>query len=377
MAVPAALRRAVAIQSLSNAGTSAVALFIPLLAHRLGASAWELGLIGASFGGALFVSAYVFGRAADQGRRRHLIRLGMAACAFAAPLHAFATDPSGLALARGLFGFASGIYPAALISYAYDANRRPGRFAGWGALGWGVGTLGAGLLGDDPLVFWASAALLLAALGFALRLEPRPEARLKVSWFPREVIATNLPAYLAMLFRHTGAAAVWVIFPLYLVQLGASPLWIGVLYFLNTGTQFLFMGWLDRFAARDLVLAGLVTSAVVFVLFYLAPTWEVLLPVQVLLALSWGTLYVGTLAWVMEHNVERATSSGLLQSTQSLAGVVGPLLGGLVAHAGGYGATMLFAAAMSLLAVPLFLASARRVERRQRAARDVVVPAER
>jgi MFS family permease len=370
-----ALRRAALIQGLSNAGTSAAGLFIPLLAARLGASAFELGLIGACFGAALFVSAWVFGRLADAGRRRHLIRLGMLATALAVPLHVLAEDPAGLAVARGLFGFASGIYPSALISYAYDAQRRPGRFAGWGALGWGVGTLLAGLLGDRPEVFLASAAMLLAAFLVALRLEARPEVKLKVPWVPREVIATNLPAYLAMLTRHTGAAAVWIVFPLYLVDLGASPLAIGAIYFLNTGSQFLFMGWLDRFPAYHLVLAGLGSSVVVFLLFWAAPTWEYIVPVQLLLALSWGFLYVGTLAWVMERNVERATSTGLLHSSQSLAGIAGPLLGGVVAAWGGYGATMLFAAAMSAIGIPIFLASARRAERRakERAAREVVV----
>lgn len=373
MGLSAGLRRAVVIQALSNAGTSAVGLFVPLLAHRLGASDLEVGLIGAAFGGALFASAWVFGRLGDMGRRRHLIALGLAACAVAAPLHALATDPATLALARGLFGFASGIYPAALIAYAYDAHRRPGRFAGWGALGWGAGTLAAGLLGDDPRVFLLASGAMAGALLAALRLEERPEARMRVPWFPREVVRTNLPAYLAMMTRHTGAAAVWVVFPLYLVQLGATPFWIGVIYFLNTGTQFFFMGFLDRFPARGLVLGGLVSSVAVFVAFWAAPSWEWVIPVQPLLAVSWGLLYVGALAWVMERNVERSTSTGLLQGSQSLSNIVGPVLGGLVAQAAGYHATLLFAAAMSAVGIPIFLLAARRVEARERAAREVVL----
>lgn len=369
---PPGLRRAILVQALSNAGLSAAGLFVPLVARQLGATDLELGLIGACFGATLFVSAWVFGRIADQGQRRRVIQGGMFAAALAAPVHALATDPLGLGLARGLFGFAAGIFPAALIAYAYDAQRRPGRFAGWGSLGWGVGTVAAGFLGLNDGVFYLSAALLTLGYLVAMSLAPREQPKLRVPWFPREVLRTNLPVYMAMLLRHVGAAAVWIIFPLYLVQLGAAPEHIGLLYFLNTGSQFLFMGFLDRYPARALVLAGLGSSVLVFVAFAALPRWEFALPLQLLLAASWAFLYVGTLAWVMERNVERSTSTGLLHSSTHLSNVVGPVLGGAVAFAWGYGATMLFAAAMSLVAIPVFLASARRLER-ERPAAEVVV----
>jgi MFS family permease len=369
----AALRRAIGVQALSNLGLSSAGLFIPLLAHELGASDLELGFIGAGFGAAFFASAWTFGRLADRGRRLAVVRAGLLASALAAPLHMLATDPATLALARALFGFAAGVYPAALIAYAYDAQRRPGRFAGWGALGWGIGTLLAGLLGTHREIFALASLAMAASFVLALRLPPRPEVRVRVPWLPREVIRNNAPAYVAMLLRHTGAAAVWIIFPLYLQQLGATPLWIGVLYFLNTGSQFVFMGFLDRYRPAPLVVGGLVASSVVFMLFYVAPVWWLLVPVQLLLALSWALLYVGALAWVMERNVERATSTGLLQSTTSLANVLGPALGGAVAHAAGYDATMVLASFLSLAAVPVFLASAKRAASR-RSAGDVVVP---
>jgi len=371
-----ALRRAAAVQALSNAAVGSTSLFVALLAVHLGADALQIGLIGACYGGAYFVSSWVFGTLADAGRRRYIIRLGAWAAALAAPLHVLATDPWTLALARGAFGFAAGIAPAALIAYAYDAERRPGRFGAWGALGWGTGTLAAGFLTGFREVFALASLAMLAAFLVALRLEPRPEARVKVrvAWVPRSVLRNNFPAYLAMLLRHTGAAAVWVIFPLYLVQLGASPLWLGVLYFLNTGTQFLFMSVMDRYPAGKLVLGGLAASAATFVLFALAPVFWFILPVQLLVAASWAMLYVGALAWGMERNEERATSTGLLQSVMSFSNMVGPLLGGVVAAAGGYTATLAFAAALSFLAMPVFHLTARRADRgRERPAREVVL----
>lgn len=371
--VSKALRRAAAIQALSNGGTSAAGLFIPLFARDLGASDLGIGLIGAAFGASLFASAWVFGRAADQHGRRRIITVGLLLSALSVPLHALARTPLELAGARAMFGFAAGIYPAALIAYAYDAQRRPGRFAGWGALGWGVGTVAAGLAGESHAVFALSGASLAAAFLLATRLEPRPEAHVRVPWLPREVIRSNLPAYLAVLVRHVGAAAVWVLYPLYLEQLGATPLLIGVAYFLNTGAQFLFMGFLDRFRATPLVVGGLVASGLFFLLAWRAPDIWSIMPLQLLLALSWSLLYVGALAFVMERNVERATSTGLLQSTQSLANAVGPFLGGVLATWGGMEANLLVAAGLSFAALPLFLASARwgEARARERAAREV------
>jgi predicted MFS family arabinose efflux permease len=229
-------------------------------------------------------------------------------------------------------------------------------------------------VGTHREIFALASLAMAASFLLALRLPPRPEVRVRVPWLPREVIRNNAPAYVAMLLRHTGAAAVWIIFPLYLQQLGAGPLEIGVLYFLNTGSQFVFMGFLDRYRPGPLVVGGLLASSAVFMLFYAAPVWWLLVPVQLLLALSWALLYVGALAWVMERNVERATSTGLLQSTTSLANVLGPALGGAVAHAAGYDATMVLAAFLSLAAVPVFLASARRQGQARPAGEVVLQP---
>jgi len=47
------------------------------------------------------------------------------------------------------------------------------------------------------------------------------------------------------------------------------------------------------------------------------------LPVQVLLGVGWGSLYIGSVFHLVKCNAEHATSTGLLGSTMSLSAVVG------------------------------------------------------
>lgn len=65
------------IVMLSNLALSASFLFIPILAEELGASKAQIGVIGATYGFAVFASSYLFGRASDVYGRRFFIHLGL------------------------------------------------------------------------------------------------------------------------------------------------------------------------------------------------------------------------------------------------------------------------------------------------------------
>ncbi|MFQ5910292.1 MAG: MFS transporter, partial [Thermoplasmata archaeon] len=161
--------------------------------------------------------------------------------------------------------------------------------------------------------------------------------------------------YLSVLLRHSGANMIWVIFPLFLLGLGISMPLIGALYLVNAGTQFLVMQSIDRFNSVKLVLAGLVFSAVAFVSFTFASSFTELFPTQILLGLSFAMLYVGSLRFLMERNVERATSTGILGSVMGISAVIGPFFGGLISLSFGYEATMYAASMMTLIGIATFL----------------------
>jgi MFS family permease len=196
---------------------------------------------------------------------------------------------------------------------------------------------------------------LFVSFAIALSLPFAKEVRMTVPFFPAALIRRNAPVYLAMLIRHTGANMIWVTYPLFLASLGAEAYWIGVIYAVNAFGQVFFMTVSDRYDSALLIAIGLAGSAVTFYTFTLAGSFWEIIPSQVLLAAAWSCLYAGSLRYVLEKNEEKATASGLLSSTMSISGIVGPVLGGVSATAIGFVGTIYAAMAMSVLALIIFV----------------------
>jgi len=176
-----------------------------------------------------------------------------------------------------------------------------------------------------------------------------------VPFFPKEVLKRNWRVYVPYLLRHTGANIIWVIYPLYIVSLGGDKFWVGAIYTVNLGTQFIVMLFLDRFQDKQLIKAGLLLAIMTFFSFTLAQNFLHLLPMQVLLACSWAGMYVGSLLYLMKNNVEKATSSGILNSVINVSQVFGALIGGAVSQLfGDFRATMYLATIMTILGFIFF-----------------------
>lgn len=352
------------IQFLSSVALSASLLFIPNLAIDLGANDAQVGMIVAAYAFSMFIASYLCGRASDIYGRRLFIRLGLALCTvtfflqtftdpyFVAPLLA---DPWLLALVRGLAGFTLGIFPAALTVYVYDSARPLGEFSSFGALGWAVGTFVAGLMAFYYGVFILSSICLLVAFLVSLTVKKIDSTCLRVPFFPKDLLKRNWRVYVPYLLRHTGANAIWVIYPLYIVSLGGDKFWIGVIYTINTATQFVVMRFLDRFSSERLIRTGLVLTIATFISFTFAQNYTHLFPMQVVLACSWACMYVGSLLYLMKNNVERATSSGILNSVINISQVFGALIGGTISLVfGDFRATMYLATLLTIAGLILF-----------------------
>ena len=120
------------------------------------------------------------------------------------------------------------------------------------------------------------------------------------------------------------------------------------------------MMFLDRYDPSLLVTVGLVSSALTFFTFTLAGSYWEIIPSQVLLAAAWSCLYVGSLRYLMDRNKEKATVTGLLSSTLSISGVIGPVLGGVAATVFGFKGTIAIASGMSVVALIIFVNELRR-----------------
>jgi MFS family permease len=347
-------------QFLSSAGTFGPAVIVPvILADEYGASSGVIGLVAGLFAAATFVSSYVFGRASDVHGRRKVLLLGLLASAFATAGQALTMLTDSLLLfsaVRVLLGFCAGIFPAALLAYAYEHKNKMGRFSSWGAAGWGIGSLSVGLFGTMYVTAHLyCAAILFVSYALALRLPFASEGKMRVPLFPLAVIRQNAPVYASVLVRHTGANMVWVTYPLFLMSIGADGMWVGVIYSVNAFAQFFIMKVIDRYDPARLVGFGIALSSVTIATFLLADEYWKIIPAQILLATSWASLYVGSLRYVMDKSREKATATGMLSATISISGIIGPVLGGLCAAVIGFGGTIAIASALSLVALVIFL----------------------
>lgn len=339
------------IQFLTNAGLFASTVFIPVLARELGATRGEIGIIVAAYGLAVFVSSYIFGRLSDiNGRRRYLL-LGLALSAFSAILQIFARTPLELGIVRFTLGFTAGIFPPALLAYAYDSHKKMGRFSSYGSLGWGAGVMIAGLLGIYYRIFLFTSILLFVSFFIALHLQFTEAKPIRVPLFPLSLIKKNAGVYMSMIIRHSSANMIWVTYPIFIESLGADHLWIGIIYGINPVVQFFAMGYIERYREEHLIYAGLLLSSLTFISFTLARTPYELIPSQFLLGVSWSCLYVGSLKRVLKKNEEKATATGLLSSAISISMIAGSLLGGIFSQLWGFHGPMYIAGAITFLAL--------------------------
>jgi MFS family permease len=312
----------------------------------------------------VFLSNYACGRGADIYGRRIFLQSGLIASAGGFVLHLLARDPISLGIIRIVTGICVGMWGPALLAYVFEAKKSMGKVMGFGGLGWGTGVLIAGLLAQFWHIYLLSVLCFLMAFAIALTLPKLEEFHHKIPLFPGEVLRKSYPAYLAVVIRHAGATAVWVLLPVYLnqQQLFAQSV-IGYVYAINAFVQFLVMSFIERFPSKVTISMGLVLTTVCFLFFDRATMiwhWAVLLAS---VGLSWSLLYVGGTVYVMERNVERATSMGILQGSMSLAGIMGPLIGGVVAQVYEYRYNFYIAASLSMVAFVIFLATYPKVER--------------
>lgn len=355
------------IQLLSSAGLSGAALLIPnMLRDEMGANTMEIGLITASFNLALFLSSFIFGRASDVHGRRLYLQAGLILTSISLFLLLFVDSKESVAVVRVMIGLCSGIYPSALLSYVYETEGKIGRFTAFGSLGFGIGTFIAGVLAIYYEIFFASGVMLLLAYLISTRLVFKGEKVHKVPLFPLAIIKHNFPVYVSITFRHTGANMIWVVYPLFLADLGASPLFIGFVYGINAIGQYVFMRFIDRFQTNHLVIAGFIFSIITFPSYTLATRPEEIIPMQVSIAAAWSCLYVGSIKYLMERNEERGTSSGLLQSFLSISAIIGALVGGITVFAIGYHGSMFIATCLAIIGFLIFLLGNRALTRREK-----------
>ncbi|MDI9611154.1 MAG: MFS transporter [Archaeoglobales archaeon] len=338
------------INFLTQIAIASSLLFIPVFAKELGASDLEVGLIASTYSFSTFIASSIFGRLSDFYNRKLILFLGLMLSAFLFFAQCLVTTSIELLILRSLIGFSIGIFPAALVSYAFEKGRNVGYFSAFGSLGWAFGQLIAGIIMVYYGIFTFGAILFFLASLIALK-EDIPKQRIERAKGSMRIIKDNFSIYFAFLIRHVGASAVWLIFPIYLSELGISKFWIGAIYFMNSFLQFIIMQKIERFNPDLLLNIGTIFSGLAFLFYSFATQVHEFLIIQILIALGWSAMYVGSLRMVLESGVERSSSAGFLNSTIYLSTIIGSLIGGFLADNFGYKSCLYFGAILSFLAL--------------------------
>lgn len=348
------------VQLFANVAVAATRLFLPNLAKNLGSTNTQIGVIGAVSNLTVFISTFIFSRRTDiEGSKRYL-PIGLLFSAIMVGTIFLSDNFSSLLLFFSVAGFAMGMYPSTLVAYVFGKRVRLGKFSSMGSLGAGLGLLVAGYIADQaPLqhVFLFGALTFFSAFIISTLLPSIPQVRHKVPFFPKQLLKENASIFIPYLIRHLAANIVWIIYPLYLQQLGLDFLSISLLYTLNPFIQFILMFTItDRVSAYHLMAFGLMFSTSAFFVMYLSSIPWHIIPVQLLIAASWACLYVGALRQVTEKDVRKATTTGLLTSIINIGNIVGPLFGGFISeYTGNNRDNMILATLLTLVALPLYL----------------------
>ncbi len=383
-------------------GEGLIGPLIPVYAATLaGASAGAIGLMEALFSGLGILGALAWGKTSDDvGKRKAFIVIGFAGATIAFAGMFLATSFWHLAAWRAVQGFVVAAYAAAGGALIADTskrgniNQRMGFMHTVAGIGYVIGlAIGAYVALTQPPqdLFGIAATLTLLSVVAALALIREPEAHLDRGEVHRLFRNMSLPitmpiqrrvfapsawshrpklselerrawAYLvATALAFVGTAAGFVLFPLYLVEIGVSNSTIFLLFLANALFSTLLFApagrLADKVGFRPLQLGAIGGRSFMFAILVLPvlPGMPAALVFLLLAGATWAVLQTtGATALLRSMSIgEPGELVGLYSASMGVGSLLGALLGGVLA--GVYGFTVLFVVAGLLVAVALVL----------------------
>src|SRR5579863_46165 len=211
-------------------GFGAVIPMLPVYLHeQAGASTFVTGLlIGLSSAFAL-LGRLLAGKVADRQGRRAALLLGMVFCAAAGVLYFPVFGLWAMGPARLLHGLGEGFFVTAAVAWAVDVAPENRRAQALGFLSsgiWGGVSLGPAIgqaLGtmSRVAIFLAVSSVIVIAIVFLMKEEPRPHHHERTRWFPPPVLMPGIllglgnvtyaamAGFLILLLRQRGHGSTW------------------------------------------------------------------------------------------------------------------------------------------------------------------------
>jgi len=355
---PTPLRRISILMATAFIDMIGFAMVLPLLpfyAVRLGAEAWMVGPLVATFAVAQLASAPLWGRVSDRYGRRPVIIAGLLGSAIAYAIFGLADSLWLLFLSRlaqGSGGGTTGVIQAYIADSTEPADRA--RALGWLSAATSAGVMIGPALGSLAFSWGVSApgllasALCLSNLGFATRWLPesgslagdRPPSRRRpirhavweVLRHPTGGVARLIWIYAVGMGAFT---AMTTVLPLYLnTRFGITEKTIGY-FFLYVGglsvvLRAVILGWLvDYLGEARVTRLGAGAMALGFLLMGLAPSLALFIAVAGLMPIGTALLFPATSAQVTHRTApeEMGQTLGVQQAFGGVARVAGPIWG--------------------------------------------------
>lgn len=332
------------------------------------------------------------GMAYRRSRARILVSAAILAMGVTNYLYSFATDSFSFALVQSLNGFAYGavttLYMAFYVdSLAPDENRNHamGYYVGTLAIGYSTGNFFGGLIADHWGYVWTfqlGALLSLVSIGLLWFLRgPRggddkgksksddklaSKESFRALFEPQLALVVLVALFLNLLHQMGG-----VFISLYALSVGMNLTQIGVIRAAYAGcnavTRPISGHVVNKVGHRGLSYLGLPLQSLILMLVPLFSSFGTLLFVYVssglLRAIVVVANAVGLVQDVPESRVRRGLASGVYNAAGDLGNILGPSIGGLIAHAAGIGSVFVVG---SLGSMALFLIAAALVQRLKR-----------
>jgi len=326
---------------------------VPLYAQRLGASYFDLGIIGVAWSVPYIILPAIIGALADKVGRRVFFLVGMAGCAHMSGLFLLAHKVWHVTMIRAFNGIAySFMWPIseALVVDITSSSERikaMGRYSFSWALGMLVGpfiggllleTFGFAVLFSTSLIVGIS-AFIIALYAMLFRYQPKSQPiTTKITSSSRGMTPVYLHhIYLVIVMYSIVTSLIFSIFPAYAEGLGLDAFQIGTL-FSTLGTARAITFWysesITRIGEKQSIILALMTQALSLIAIAYISGFIPILIFMALLGFSIGILSPLSLsiASKMASSAKVAITMGIVEGIFGIGWTIGPIIGGAAAE---------------------------------------------
>ena len=349
------------LQFLSFASLSLLGTYGNVYFKRRGLSDIQLGILFAVPSAVSIFSPIIWGLTSDLLQRRKPIVITMhLVSAVLFPLFWFLSSQTFvlICIIMGLFSFffrpSIPLVDTWTLDYLSNKGGDYGRIRSWGSVGYMVplllsilifspssgGTAGVLL----PMFFGVSGFRLLAAIQASYMPDMSPSEREKMDWKALKIYLHPFAIvfFFCVFVRSFVFSPFFAFFNVYLDTLGVTDNMKGLPWIVAVGAEAIMLAFsnklIQRFGAVTAIICAYVAMAIRFFVLAAAPSWEIILVVQLLHALTFGAYHPAAIQIINRITPEafRATGQTLVSVIGGIGGILGNLIGSVWASSYGY-----------------------------------------